>query len=61
MTECAHTWVPLSAALDECLVCGAQRAPVFRYCHMQSGEIITTTIQGEPVAWLPITDQEADD
>jgi len=60
-TECEHTWVPLSAVLDECLTCGAQRTPVsaFRYSHMQSGEIVTTTIQGEPVAWLPIDEEES--
>ena len=57
-TECPHAWVPLSAALEECLTCGAQRAPVFRYVHQQSGEIITTTVTGEPVAWVPIDEEE---
>jgi len=61
MSDCYHIWVPMTVELEECSRCGLQRAPVFRYAHMQSGEIITTTITGAPVSWPPITEEESNE
>ncbi len=63
MTPCAHTWIPLSARVECCIHCGAQRWPASPYSCQQSGAIVrptieTTTIHGDPTNWPPITEKE---
>lgn len=69
MGVCAHIWVPLSHYQEECVRCGARQTPGTRHVHMQSGEIVevpprtipTFDIQGEPLNWPPINEQESHD
>lgn len=46
MTPCAHTWIPLSASLDECALCGAQQAP--RWCRCINSGQFTRQEVGPP-------------
>lgn len=56
MTPCAHTWIPLSASLDECALCGAQQAP--RWCRcINSGQFTRQEVgpPGTPAQLHPAT------
>ena len=55
MTLCHHTWLPMTAALEECNRCGAQRTPPTTHC------VCLRLTRGEMVADRRFTTQEVGD
>ena len=59
MPLCPHDWRPMTAALDECATCGAQRTPPTPYCHQQDGGIVTPNAAAIADRWRELNAEHA--